>query len=285
MQKLWRYKAPYLWMSLALVIILFSTVYPLIFSLDYSLWSTQVFKKMDFVGLQNYFRLFQDDLFWKNVNNSMIFTFGGVIITYVIGFFLSLALRKPSKMNSVYRTLILIPWVTNEIVFALMWVWILNPEMSPLYYWFEQLGMPLANFLGDKDYALASITVINAWRAMGFALVMTLAAFATISKEVEEASEVDGCSSFKKMWYIYLPLIKPVSLVMIIVLTISYFNIIGLVLMMTGGGPVNATELLSVRLYKEGFQYFNIATASVLTTIMLLFNLVLAWIYKKLIKE
>src|SRR5690606_4405124 len=106
----------------------------------------------------------------------------------------------------------------------------------------NQIGIPLADFLGNKDYALTTVTVINAWRAMGFALVMTLAAFSTISREVEEAAEVDGCNGIRKLWYIHLPLIKPVLLVMIIVLTISYFNIVGFILLLTGGGPVNSTE-------------------------------------------
>lgn len=278
-------KEAYLWMSLALVIVLFSTVYPLVFSLDYSLWKTQVFSKIEFVGFDNYLALMRDPTFWEGTYRSIFFTFVGVAITFVFGFILSIMLREKTKLNSFYRTLILVPWVTNEIVFGLMWLWILNPQMSPLYYWAEQMGMSLPDFLGNKNYSLITVTVINAWRAMGFALVMILAAFATISKEVEEASEVDGCNFLRKMVYIYLPLIKPVVLVMIIVLTISYFNIVGFILMMTGGGPVNSTELLSVRLYKEGFKFFNISNAAAITTFMLAINLGLSWIYRKLIKS
>jgi multiple sugar transport system permease protein len=278
-------KEAYLWMSLALILVLFSTIYPLFFSLDYSMWKTKVFTKIDFVGFQNYTDLLKDKQFWKDSYNSLFFTIVGVVITVVFGFILSTLLREKSKLNSFYRTLILVPWVTNEIVFGLMWLWVLNPQMSPLYYWFHQIGIPLADFLGNKKYALVTVTVINAWRAMGFALVMILAAFSTISKEVEEAAEVDGCSGIRKMWHIYFPLIKPVILVMIIVLTISYFNIVGFILLMTGGGPVNSTELLSIRLYKEGFKFFNIATASAITTFMLVINLSLSWIYKKMINS
>lgn len=272
-------------MAPALIIVLFSTVYPLIFSLDYSLWRTQAFTKKEFVGLQNYMTLLQDSMFWSNVYKSLYFTFVGVAVTFVCGFILSIILRRKTRINSTYRTLILVPWVTNEIVFALMWLWVLNPQMSPLYFWMEQAGLPFIDFLGNQDYTLTTITLINAFRAMGFALVMILAAFATISNDVEEAAEMDGCSGIRKMIYIHLPLIKPVVLVMIIVLTISYFNIVGFILLMTGGGPVNSTELLSIRLYKEGFKFFNIAGASALTTIMLVINLLLAWVYKKLISS
>lgn len=276
---------PYLWMSPALALVLFSTVYPLFFALDYSLWKTQVFSKIEFVGLKNYVNLLKDKQFLGDVYNSLVFTFVGVLITTVFGFILSVLLRHKSKANSFYRTLILIPWVTNEIVFGLMWLWVLNPQMSPLYYWGQQIGVPLADFLGNQNYALGTVTVLNAWRAMGFALVMTLAAFSTISKEVEEAAEVDGCSGIRKMWYIYVPMIRPVVLVMMIVLTISFFNIVGFILLMTGGGPINATEMISIRLYKEGFRFFNMGSASTITMSMLIVNLLLSWIYKRMISS
>lgn len=272
-------------MSLALAVVLFSTIYPLAFSFDYSLWKTEVFAKIEFVGFENYVSILKEKQFWMNFYNSSFFTFVGVAVTFVFGFVLSSLLRGKTRLNAVYRTLILIPWVTNEIVFGLMWLWVLNPQMSPVYYWAQSLGIPLVDLLGDKRYALWTVTVINAWRAMGFALVMMLAAFSAISKEVEEAAEVDGCTGIRKTWHIHLPLVRPVVLVMIIVLTISYFNIVGFVLLMTGGGPVNATELISIRLYKEGFQFFNISTASVLTTFVLLVNLLLSWVYKRMIRS
>lgn len=162
-----------------------------------------------------------------------------------------------------------------------MWVWVLNPQVSPIYYWLSELGITLPNLLNNTKYALITLTVINGLRAVGFGLVMMLAGFATVPKEVEEAAEVDGCNGVRKVWHIYLPLLKPISLITIIVLTISYFNIVGLVLLMTGGGPLKSTELLSVRLYREGFTYFNISAATTITSIMLAINLIFAWIYKK----
>ncbi|MHB8278399.1 MAG: carbohydrate ABC transporter permease [Candidatus Humimicrobiaceae bacterium] len=282
-QKMKKNKHAYLWMSLAICLVLFSTIYPLIFAIDFSLWDTQIFAKLKFIGLQNYIDLFREGRFWQNVYNSFFFTFVGIAITFVLGLILALLLRKQTKINSTYRTLILIPWVTNEVVFALMWIWLLNPQLSPIYYWFERLGATLPDFFGNNNTALWSVTVINAWRSLGFSLVMMLAALAGIPKELEDAAEVDGCSRIGKIRFIFIPLIKPVSLVMIIVLTISFFNIIALVLVMTGGGPGYSTELLSLRLYKEGFKFFNIGTASVLTTVMLISNLILAWMYKKLI--
>ncbi|RGY97020.1 sugar ABC transporter permease [Clostridium sp. AM58-1XD] len=194
-------------------------------------------------------------------------------------------IRKPGRANSVYRTIILIPWVTNEVVLALMWTWVLNPQMSIIYYWSDLLGVTLPNFFEGKLTPLVTVTVLNAWRSLGFSLVMILAALSAIPKELEEAALVDGCSRFQRIWYITLPLIRSVVLVMIIVLTMSFFNIVSFVLSMTGGGPMYTTEILSIRLYKETFTFFNISLSSALTTVMLVLNLVFVFIYKKLITD
>lgn len=273
--------APYLWLVPAVAIVAFSTVYPIAYSVETSLWATRVFEKVEFVGLQNYAALFADPTFYESAYRSAFFTLVGVVVTFVLGFALALALRKKSRLNAVYRTLILIPWVTNEIVFAMMWLWMLDPQMSPIFYWLSELGLPSVNVLGSQQYALLVLTLINGVRAVGFSLIMILAGLTAIPKELEEAAAIDGANNWQRLRHVILPLLKPVSVVVIIVLVISFMNIIGFVLVMTGGGPGDATELLSVRLYKQGFVYFNIGLASALTVIILSINLLLAWVYKK----
>ena len=187
-----------LWMLPALLLVLFATIYPLIFSVDYSLYRTSIFKKLDFVGLNNYIKLFTDERFQINVTNSLIFTFVGIAITYLLGLIVTLLLRKASRFNSLCRTVLLIPWVTNEVVLALMWLWILNTQMSPVYYFAKQFGIVLPDFFSTPEMALATVTVLNAVRSLGFSLVMLMAAFSSIPKEVEEAADLDGCGSMQK---------------------------------------------------------------------------------------
>ena len=120
---------------------------------------------------------------------------------------------------------------------------------------------------------------------MGFSLVMIQAALSAIPVEVEEACLVDGASKLERVFYVILPLIKSVLSVMVIVLTMSFFNIVSFVLSMTGGGPGYATEILSIRLYKETFTFFNIQYSSALTTIILIVNMIFVFIYRKLISD
>jgi multiple sugar transport system permease protein len=275
---------PYYLMLPALILVIFITIYPIIFAVEYSMYKTQIFNKLQFLGFKNYVQLLTDPRFHQNVLNSIAFVFVGIALTLIFGFGLAMLLRGKMKINTIYRTLILVPWVTNQVALALMWKWLLNGQFGPISFLVESIGFSKITPLTHQTLALPVVTLINAWRATGFSLVMMLAALSAIPKEVEEAAKVDGSSKLERIRYIILPLIRPTLLVSTIVLTISFFNIIALVLDMTGGGPMERTELISLRLYKEGFQYFNISYASSITVIMLIMNLLLAWAYLKILR-
>lgn len=276
---------PYLLMAPGLLLVLFVTVYPMVFAIDYSLMRTEVFKQLAFVGLENYQRLLADPRFLTNLFNSTVFVGGGVALTWIFGLSLALFLRDQTWGNAVLRTIILVPWVTNQVVLALMWKWLLGGGASPISYLLVASGFAEFNPLIDPNLALPTLTFINAWRATGFAMLLMLAGLAAISVEVEEAAQVDGASRLQQVWFITIPLLKPISLVCIVTLTISFFNIIVLPLDLTGGGPLNSSELVSLRLYREGFQYYNIAIASTITAVMVVFDLALSWVYYRLIKS
>jgi ABC-type sugar transport system permease subunit len=275
---------PYLLMLPGLLLVLFVTLYPMIFALDYSVMKTQVFKQLAFVGIANYERLIADPRFHTNLFNSIVFVAGSVALTWCFGIALALFLRKQTWGNAVLKTIVLVPWVTNQVVLALMWKWLLSGEAGPLNYLLGLVNVPEFNPLISTWQALPALTFINAWRAMGFAMLMMLAGLAAIPVEVEEAAEIDGASRWKQIWYVIIPLLKPISLACMITLTISFFNIVVLPLDLTGGGPLNSTELVSLRLYREGFQYYNIEVASVITAVMVMLDLVLSWIYFRLIR-
>jgi len=276
---------PYLLMAPGLLLVLFVTVYPMVFAIDYSLMRTQVFKQLAFVGLDNYHRLLSDPRFLTNLFNSTVFVAGGVALTWTFGLALALFLRQQTWGNAVLRTIILVPWVTNQVVLALMWKWLLGGGASPISYLLATLGFAEFNPLIDTSQALPTLTFINAWRATGFAMLLMLAGLAAVPIEVEEAAQIDGASRIQQIWFVIIPLLKPISLVCMVTLTISFFNIIVLPLDLTGGGPLNSSELVSLRLYREGFQYYNIAIASTITAVMVVLDLALSWVYFRLIRS
>jgi ABC-type sugar transport system permease subunit len=271
-------------MAPGLVLVILMTVYPIVFALDYSVMRTRVFEQLAFVGLANFKQLFTDPRFRENLGNSVFFVFVSVALAWTFGLTLALFLRRPTWGNAVLKTIILIPWVTNQVVLALMWKWLLSGDFSPINHLLGAIGIPAFDPLISIWQALPTLTFINAWRATGFALLLMLAGLAAIPAEVEEAAEIDGASRIQQILYVIVPLLKPVSLACMITLTISFFNIVVLPLDLTGGGPLNATELVSLRLYREGFQYYNIATASAITVAMVTLDLLLSWIYFRMIR-
>jgi ABC-type sugar transport system permease subunit len=275
---------PYLLMLPGLLLVMFVTLYPIVFAVNYSLMRTQVFKQLAFVGLANYARLFTDPRFQTNLRNSLFFVLVGVALTWTFGLGLALLLRRQTWGNAILKTIVLIPWVTNQVVLALMWKWLLNGEFSPVNYLLGLIDLPGLNPLISTAQALPTLTFVNAWRATGFSLLLMLAGLSAIPVEVEEAAEIDGASRWKQLWYVIIPLLKPISLACFITLTISFFNIIVLPMDLTGGGPLNSTEVLSLRLYREGFQYYNMGSASAITLVLVGLDLILAWAYYKLIR-
>ena len=275
---------PYLLMLPGLLLVMFVTLYPIVFAVNYSLMRTQVFKQLAFVGLANYTRLLADPRFQTNLRNSLFFVLVGVALTWTFGLALALLLRRQTWGNAILKTIVLIPWVTNQVVLALMWKWLLNGEFSPINYLLGLIDLPGLNPLISTVQALPTLTFVNAWRATGFSLLLMLAGLSAIPVEVEEAAEIDGASRWKQLWYVIIPLLKPISLACFITLTISFFNIIVLPMDLTGGGPLNSTEVLSLRLYREGFQYYNMGSASAITLVLVGLDLILAWAYYKLIR-
>lgn len=272
-------------MAPGLILVLFVTLYPIVFAIDYSTMKTQVFKQLAFVGLTNYERLLSNPRFHVNLINSFIFVGLSVVLTWVFGLALALFLRKQTWGNAALKTIMLIPWVTNQVVLALMWKWLLNGEFSPISHALNSVGIGSFDPLISTWQALPALTLINAWRASGFALLLMLAGLAAIPVEVEEAAQIDGATRFQAIRYVIIPQLKPISLACIITLTISFFNIVVLPLDLTGGGPLNSTEVLSLRLYREGFINYRIEIASVITVVLVTLDLVLSWIYFRLLRS
>lgn len=276
---------PYLLMLPGVALVVFATCYPVVFVAQYSLFNTHVYKLLSFAGLDNYRFLLSQSRFWENFGNTLVFVLGGVALCWFFGISLAILLRRQGWANAVFRAIVLVPWVTNQVVLALMWKILLSGDLSPLNDVLAWFGMDPINPFVSLSQALPALTIINAWRGTGFAMLLMLAGLAAIPHEIDEAADIDGASAFQQIRYIILPLLKPISLVCMVTLTISFFNVAILPLALTGGGPLYSTELLSVRLYREGFENFDIALASTLTVILVFVELILAGVYFRLVRS
>lgn len=256
-------------------------VYPIYYVAEFSLYRSIAFTRTEFVGLENYGDLL-DERTLGNAFASLVFVGGSIIIAVGLGLVLAVALNGKIAMRTTIRTIVFIPWVTSQIASALVWRWLVNPDYGPLVHVVQQLGGPRVDVLGDATLAMAILIFTNVWRSIAFSMIVLLAALQAIPESVLRSAEIDGAGAWRTFRDVVFPMILPSVLVCVIMSSFSYFNIITIPLVLTGGGPQSATELITLRMYTEAFSFFNIGLASAITMVILLMNILLTFVYLKL---
>ena len=256
---------------LPLALVLFGLLaYPVISALGITLQDKMIGMPGRFVGLENYRRLlFEDPIFWRVVQNGLIFTLGSVGLKAVVGMVLALVLNQRIVLRGFFRGLLLMPWVAPTVVTALAWRWILD-LMGVLNYVLTNVGimqLPIP-WLARYGPAMFSLILVNAWRGIPFFGITLLAGMQAIPLELYEAAEVDGASAWQRFWSITVPSLRTVLLVVTILSTIWTFNDFSIVWLLTRGGPVNATEVFATYTYKLGFQMSRLGYGEAVSVIM-----------------
>lgn len=252
---------------------------PFISSFVYSFNDYTVGSKLDFVGLANYIKLFTKDRdFWNSLKVTILFALytvpGKVLLALLVAIFLN---RNIKGINAV-RTLYYIPSLFGgSVAIALLWrlMFMDNGVMNSML---AKLGIPAVSFLGDTKLALPTICLLEIWQ-FGSSMVMLLAALKNVPKELYEAADIDGSGKFSKFWNITLPQISPILFFAILNQNIQELQNFTSPYTITGGGPMKATNVLGILLYKEGFSYFKMGYASAISwvefAVILVFTLVL----------
>lgn len=282
----------YMMVAPALILALVLGVYPMIESLrmsflDYNL-TTKGTKGTPFIGLANYEAIFNDPAFTQALTNTVLFLV--IIVTLVVGLGLlvAMALNVNFKGRGFVRSLVLIPWFIPPVVASSIWMVLLQPERSPINQIFLLLGLTNVNikFLTEATAVLGPITVpmlavsaVRVWTGLSFTTVMILAGLQSIPLEMYEAADMDGANVWTKFWYLTLPMLRPVLAVLVTLLSIGSVGHFEVNYIMTGGGPLNATNILAVKTYTEAFSFFRFGTAAAMSSIILLFTSVIAFFY------
>ncbi len=264
------------------------SLYPLIYSLHLSLFSWDLLSPhlgKTFIGLNNYLKVFSNSAFWNSLKITLYYTGTTVGLQFLIG--LGLALLLNTKYGGrgivIARTLILIPLLITPIVIGLLWRWLLNPEVGILNYLLKLIGIPKIHWLGNPSIALLTVIMVDVWHFTPFVTLVILAGLQTLSEELYDAAKVDGAKNWQMFRYITLPLLKPVILVVLLLRTIAAFRAFDKIYALTKGGPGGATEHLGLLVYRHSFITFNMGYGAALSYIMVLFVMVFAIIYIKLL--
>ncbi|PIU63236.1 MAG: ABC transporter permease [Armatimonadetes bacterium CG07_land_8_20_14_0_80_40_9] len=271
----------------AIIFILSLTLYPVLYAFYLSFTDASLlYPTKSFVGVRNYTDLLSSPIFFAIMQNTFIFVFSCVFLQFTLGLGLALALNQKLRGRVLVRVLLLISWVIPGIIIGLIFQWMfIGDRYGLINYCLISLGVKPVEWLSHPLSAMLSLIAANTWRGTAFSMIIQLAALQTIPDEQYEAANVDGASSLQKFYYITLPWLKPTILINIIMITLATFNTFDLVMSLTGGGPVRATEVISLYMYKEGFAFFKLGSASALAMIMFLVNIVFTLIYIRVLRQ
>jgi len=262
---------------------------PIVASMGISLTEYSILQPPTFIGLENYRQLFNDELFYKAVFNTIYYVGVSVPLGVTLAFLMAIALNQKLRGQTWFRTIFYLPSVVSGIAVALLWGWLLNPDFGLINYLLSLVGIQGPKWLYSTTWAMPSIILMSLW-GVGGSMVVFLAGLQGIPEHLYEAAELDGAGEWGKFWNVTVPMISPVIFFNMIVTIIFAFQIFDQVYIMTNGrgGPANATLVYVLYLYRQGFEYFKMGYASALALILFLivlgitvfqFGVARRWVY------
>jgi len=225
-----------------------------------------------FVGLANYRELIRSPTFLRVVLNTVIFTSGDLIMVVIGSIALALALNQGVRGTAIFRGIYYSPVVTSLVATAVIWLWILDPQYGIVNQGLRSLGLPAPGWGADPLWAMPTVILTFAWREVGYFTVIYLAGLQGIPEELKEAARIDGCGHWGVFRHVTFPLLMPTTFfVLVLGIIRATQNAFGVVYVMTGGGPVEATNVIVLYLYQHAFQFFRMGYASAVAYVLFVF--------------
>ncbi|MEA2186537.1 MAG: multiple sugar transport system permease protein [Solirubrobacteraceae bacterium] len=230
----------------------------------------------DWVGLDNFSAIFHDPVFWRALQNTLVFTAISMVLIVVLGKALALILVADFRGKWLVRFFVLLPWTTPIALAAIAWLWMLDSIYSPIDWVLRSLGLLEGNmhWLGRDNLAMASVIAVHTWRIVPLAAVIMLAGLVSIPKDIEDAAAIDGAGFWRRLWEITLPLTLPVVAVAALFGAVLTFTDMTVVYVLTRGGPESATQVLPSYAYFKGIEGGDLAQGAAIA--LFLFPLLLA---------
>jgi len=269
----------------ALIVMGVFTVYPLLEGVRIAFTNKHFLKEgVEFVGLQNFIRLLSDEIFWISLYHSVTLTVVVVFLQFLFGLILAWAMTQNLPGMSWFKSIIMASWVIPVAATVIMFKFMAQPDIGLINIVFKAMGFEELNryWLGDPEVALAFIMLLHLWRNVPFYGVAFLAAMQAIPKSYYEAAEIDGAGAWHRFWYITLPGIRNMVIVMVTIHVLWTFNNFDFVYLATGGGPVNATDVLPVYVYRQCWNSYTIGYGASIGTVMLLLLMLYFIVFIKL---
>lgn len=261
--------------------------YPFVVGVWLSLSSVSVGNPGEFVGLHNFVKAWNDSIFRTAFYNTFFYTFWATVFKLTLGMWLALLLNRHFRGKRIARSAMLLPFIVPTVLSTFAWRWMFDPTFSVLNWLLYQTGFITTKlpFLSDGTYGMWCAIVVNTWRGMPFFAISLLAGLQTISPDLQEAASLDGANGWHRFWHVTWPLLKPVTLVVVVFSIIQTFSDFQLIYVLTGGGPANATHLLATYAYQIGVATGLLGEGAAVSLFMLPVLFIVVWLQLRYLRR
>jgi len=276
---------PYLLVSPYVVHFILFVAFPVGFSIVLTFHKWNIISPMEFTGLNNYIRLFNDKTFIKSMGNTLIFLLIHIPLQIIFALFLAEILNQKIKLRGVFRGAFFLPVIVSGVVVTILWQQLYGYDTGLLNRLLIMIGLDKVGWLTDPNIAMASIAVMATWKNVGLYIVLFLVGLQTVPTQYYEAADLEGATHLQKFFKITLPMINPTIFMVMILSTIGGFSLFIEPYIMTGGGPLNSTVSAVLYIYKQGFFYYHMGYAATLGLFFAFIILAVIMIQKKFIEK
>lgn len=264
--------AAYLFLLPAIILLIIFMLWPMINSAYYSLFKWNLIGQKRFIGLDNYkFMLLNDMSFSRALINTALYVILNLSITVVFSMTCALLFEKQTKLNIVYRCLIFIPFVVPVIVMGMVWKMIYEPQYGVINQILGLFGITGPQWLYDSNIALLAVIIFNVWKEFGMYAIILIGGLQKIPRDLYESAAVEGAGHAQTIWYITIPMLKPIFFFVTTIIIINSFKAFDHIWVMTGGGPGNSTATLVTYIYSKVFDNVGLASAASVILFILVF--------------
>ncbi|MDM9624579.1 sugar ABC transporter permease [Rhizobium sp. S152] len=264
---------PYLYSAPSLVLIIAVMLVPLVIGVSYAFRDIQLLNPFSggFIGLDHFRALAKDAAFYGALKNTLLWTGASVALQFIFGLILALLLDKPFWGRGLVQALVFLPWAVPSFLAGLNWAWLFNPVIGPIPHWLYALGLMSepGNILSDPHYAMWGPIIANVWWGIPFFAITLLAALQAIPRDLYEAASIDGAGWFQRFRSITLPFLAPTIAITVLLRTVWVSNFADLIVVMTGGGPADRTQIVASYIFTQAFKRLDFGYASAIALVLL----------------
>jgi len=280
--------AAYLLLAPAMLAFLLFMLIPVILSflLSFYKWSGISLTSLKFVGLDNYTKMLNDDVFWTALKNNMVFIVLGMTAAVVLGLVVAVLLEQSFRGSIFFRGLYFLPTVLSIVVIGIVFTFLLSPVFGIIKPLLALVGVEADPApLGDPNQVLYVLIGVETWRNFGFAMFLFVAGLKALDHNLVEAARLDGATGWQTFWHVTLPQLRPVTLMVATLVGIGMLKLFDLVYVMTGGGPSHATEVLNTFSYQQGFQFNQVGYGATIAVVLLFVTFLLTIVRFKVLPD